>query len=232
MTFNVSDLVNHEIRLKQVLNHFGRLDILVNNAGRAQGGHFEQTNSDIDHELFETNVFGLIKLTRLVVNYWLNQDPIKTNESRHVVFTSSMVAKVGGPFGATYAATKFALHGYIESARTELWNRRIRFTTVCPGPVVSEIRQRTLTTIGGKLEHLNLYSAFFTEMDTKRCAKLMLIAIANQLSECWIANQPVLMSNYAAQYFPSLTMYFGPRLFSMMFNGESILEKQTSMSVV
>lgn len=60
----------------QVIQHFGSLDILVNNAGRTQRALFEQTDLDVDREMFEVNVFGLIRLTRAVVQVTGSTPPV------------------------------------------------------------------------------------------------------------------------------------------------------------
>lgn len=67
LQFNMKETERMPQLVNQVIDHFGRLDILVNNAGRTQRALFERTDLDVDRDLFEVNVFGLIHLTRAVV---------------------------------------------------------------------------------------------------------------------------------------------------------------------
>ncbi|XP_065574950.1 dehydrogenase/reductase SDR family member 7B-like [Artemia franciscana] len=82
----------------------GELDILVNNAGRSQRANWEKIELQVDRDLFEVNVFGLIGLTRTVLPHFLKK------QSGHLVVTSSTAGKLGVPFSGSYTATKHALH--------------------------------------------------------------------------------------------------------------------------
>lgn len=128
LPLDISDTSSHQAHLDTVIKHFGKLDILVNNAARFHMGHFEETGLDVDRKNFEINVFGPIHLSKLTTNYWL-----KDNLPGHLVVTSSIGGFLPMPGSSTYCASKFALHGYCDSARVELFNRNIRVTVVCPG---------------------------------------------------------------------------------------------------
>lgn len=139
----------HKKALDAVISHFGKLDILVNNAGRYQLGLFKDVPLEVDRENFEVNVFGLINLTRVVVNHWIAND-----ERGQIAVTSSGYGKIAGPTNSTYVATKHALHGYFDSIRHEvsqftvsqiffisnstlpcqLYHKNITISVVCPGP--------------------------------------------------------------------------------------------------
>ncbi|KAI1286332.1 Dehydrogenase/reductase SDR family member 7 [Halotydeus destructor] len=204
--FDVKDFDRHEERFNQVIAHFGQLDILVNNAGRTQRANFEETDLAVDKDMFDTNVFGLVKLTRFAVKHWYSHD-----KKGQIVVTSSTAGKVGVPFSCTYTATKHALHGYFEGLRTESHHRGIRVTMICPGPVFSEILGRSYTDqLDKKFDGVHDKSS--KRQDTKRCAYLMAVSIVNQLDESWIAIQPVLTSHYLYQYMPSFARFIIPRL--------------------
>ena len=81
-----------------------QLDILVNNAGRSQRAEWQKIDIRVDRELFETNVFGLLNLSRTVMPHFV------AKKKGHIVVTSSVCGKVGAPFSASYNATKHALH--------------------------------------------------------------------------------------------------------------------------
>lgn len=67
LKFDMKDTERMPQLVDQVIDHFGRIDVLVNNAGRTQRALFETTELDVDRDMFEVNVFGMIRLTRAVV---------------------------------------------------------------------------------------------------------------------------------------------------------------------
>lgn len=107
--FDVTDLSCHQEQVKKVLQHFNCIDVLVNNAGRSLRAMMHETAIEIDQELFQVNVFGVVNLSRLVLNHWYN-----TKWKGHFVVTSSTTGKAGVVNAGAYCATKHALHGYFE----------------------------------------------------------------------------------------------------------------------
>lgn len=205
LQFDMKEVDKMPSLVEKVLQTFGKIDILVNNAGRSQRALFEGIDMDVDREMFEVNVFGLIRLTREVVKHWYS-----TNFPGQIAVTSSIAGKVGAPYSSTYTASKHALHGYFECLRNESHYRGIRITMVCPGPVVSEITERAYT---GSLEKRwgRQHDDDGKRMPTARCAYLMAVAIANRLDEVWVCPQPLLAYFYVQQYMPSVTRMILPR---------------------
>ncbi|MBX3573567.1 MAG: SDR family oxidoreductase [Mesorhizobium sp.] len=108
-------------------DRFGRVDVLVNNAGYGQLGAFEETSQDAIERQFETNVFGVFRVTRAVL-------PImRAHRSGHVITISSMVGLVGVDGGSVYCASKFAVAGWSEALSVELARFGIHATSVHPG---------------------------------------------------------------------------------------------------
>lgn len=193
--FDISDYQRHKASLERVLSQFRQLDILVNNAGRSQRAAFEKIDIAVDEEMFRVNVFGPINLTRLVVDYWF-----KTNYQGQIAVTSSVAGILGAPYSCTYSGTKFALHGYFETLRTEGY-RNVKITMLCPGPVHSRILETSFTEQPG-VNVNKTHAPDSKRMSTERCARLCLVAIVNRVSVAWISIQPVLAVCYLAQYFP------------------------------
>jgi dehydrogenase/reductase SDR family protein 7 len=218
LPLDISDTSSHRTHLDAVVKHFGKLDILVNNAARFHVGRFEETDLEIDRKDFEINVFGLINLTRTVTNYWL-----KAGLKGHLVVTSSCGGFQPIPGSSTYSATKYALHGYFDSARVELFHRNIKVTVVCPGPVDTELLNHSFATKVG--ETLEKRPKPPMVMSAERCAELYSVAIANEVDECWILPNPYLAAIYAAVNFPTLSKYFMKRIinakrFGRMLKGQ------------
>jgi NAD(P)-dependent dehydrogenase (short-subunit alcohol dehydrogenase family) len=113
--------------VEEVLRREGRIDLLVNNAGFgvAPGGA-EESSIEQARAIFETNFFGLIRMTRAVLPHMRQQG------SGRIINMSSVLGFLPMPYGALYAATKHAVEGYSESLDHELRTRGIRVSVVEP----------------------------------------------------------------------------------------------------
>ena len=111
----------------------GQLDVLVNNAGIALGGYFEDQRDAEVREQFETNVFGLMAMTRATLPL------MRARGSGRIVNVSSMGGRVGTPGLAPYCATKFAVEGFSEALHHELSCEGIDVTLVEPGTFPTDI---------------------------------------------------------------------------------------------
>jgi len=111
----------------EVMRRDGRIDLLVNNAGFgvAPAGA-EESSIDQARSIFETNFFGLIRMTRAVVPHMRRQG------SGRIVNIGSVLGFLPMPYGALYAATKHAVEGYSESLDHELRTRGIRVSVIEP----------------------------------------------------------------------------------------------------
>jgi NAD(P)-dependent dehydrogenase (short-subunit alcohol dehydrogenase family) len=113
--------------ISEVIRRDGRIDLLVNNAGFgvAPGGA-EESSIEQARSIFETNFFGLIRMTRAIVPHMRRQG------SGRIINISSVLGFLPMPYGALYAATKHAVEGYSESLDHELRTRGIRVSTIEP----------------------------------------------------------------------------------------------------
>jgi NAD(P)-dependent dehydrogenase (short-subunit alcohol dehydrogenase family) len=116
-----------EAAVSQVMRRDGRIDLLVNNAGFgvAPAGA-EESSIDQARSIFETNFFGLIRMTRAVVPHMRRQG------SGRIINIGSVLGFLPMPYGALYAATKHAVEGYSESLDHELRTRGIRVSVIEP----------------------------------------------------------------------------------------------------
>jgi NAD(P)-dependent dehydrogenase (short-subunit alcohol dehydrogenase family) len=113
--------------VQSVLERAGRLDVLVNNAGIALIGSAEETSVEEAKQLFETNFFGVLRLTQLVLPVMRGQ------RSGRILNISSVVGFLPAPYMAVYAASKHAIEGYSESLDHELRQFGIRVSLIEPG---------------------------------------------------------------------------------------------------
>jgi NAD(P)-dependent dehydrogenase (short-subunit alcohol dehydrogenase family) len=112
--------------VEEVIERFGRIDVLVNNAGVGAVGAGEESSITQAKEVFEINVFGLIRMTNAVLPH------MRAQGSGRVVNVSSVLGLVPAPFMAVYAATKHAVEGYSESVDHELREHGVRMLLVEP----------------------------------------------------------------------------------------------------
>lgn len=109
------------------LARFGRIDVLVNNAGYGHLAVFEETTADDARAQYDTNVFGLMHVTRAVL------PGMRANRSGRIFNISSVGGIVGGESGTLYCASKFAVEGFSESLAGEVGRFGIQVTVVEPG---------------------------------------------------------------------------------------------------
>jgi NAD(P)-dependent dehydrogenase (short-subunit alcohol dehydrogenase family) len=113
--------------VSEVIRREGRIDLLVNNAGFgvAPAGA-EESSIDQARSIFETNFFGLIRMTQAVVPHMRRQG------NGRIINIGSVLGFLPMPYGALYAATKHAVEGYSESLDHELRTRGIRVSVIEP----------------------------------------------------------------------------------------------------
>jgi len=116
-----------EAAVADVIGRFGRIDVLVNNAGLGLAGAAEESSMSQVETLFDTNVFGLIRVTNAVLAH------MRAQGSGRVVNISSVLGFLPAPYMAIYAATKHAVEGYTESIDHEVRQHGIRVLLVEPG---------------------------------------------------------------------------------------------------
>ena len=127
LTLDVTSDESVEAVVKDVMRLDGRVDLLVNNAGLgvAPAGA-EESSIEQARSIFETNFFGLVRMTRAIVPHMRRQG------SGRIINIGSVLGFLPMPYGALYAATKHAIEGYSESLDHELRTRGIRVSVIEP----------------------------------------------------------------------------------------------------
>ena len=146
LALDVTDDAQMTAAVDAIIAERGRVDGLVNNAGYGEYGSLEETPLDKARYQFEVNVFGLARLTQLVLPH------MRAQGSGRIVNVSSIGGKIGEPHGAWYHATKFAVEGLSDSLRMELRPFGIDVVVIQPGAIKTEgngiARERLLATSG------------------------------------------------------------------------------------
>lgn len=110
----------------------GAIDILMNNAGYGSYGAVEDVPISEARYQFEVNVFGLARLTQLVL------PRMRAQRAGTIINVSSIGGRIGEPHGAWYHATKFAVEGFSDSLRMELQQFGINVVVIQPGAIRTE----------------------------------------------------------------------------------------------
>lgn len=132
---DVDDSVSLQTAVREVLAlSGGRLDALVNNAGYGQPGAVEDLPRAALRAQFETNVFGPLELTNLVL------PAMRAQGHGRIVNVSSVLGLVAFPYRGAYNASKHALEGLTDTLRLELRGTGILVALVEPGPIASRFR--------------------------------------------------------------------------------------------
>ncbi|XP_053191646.1 dehydrogenase/reductase SDR family member 7 [Scomber japonicus] len=191
---------SHEEKTKAAIQHFGHIDILINNGGRSQRSLCLETSVDVYKALMELNFLGTVSITKQVLPHMTQRG------TGSIVTVSSVVGIAGAPLSTGYSASKHALQGFFNSLRTELTDYpKILISTVCPGPVQSQIVHNAFTEEVNK--PVGTAGSQEYKMPTSRCVRLMLVGIANGVKEMWIGQQPFLLFFYAWQYTPTFAWF-------------------------
>src|SRR3989440_12154066 len=113
--------------VREGLDRSGRIDVLVNNAGLGVAGTAEESSVEQARALFETNLFGSIRMTRAVLPH------MREPRSGRIINVSSIVGLIPVPYMALYASSLIALEGYSESVDHEVREYGVRVLLVEPG---------------------------------------------------------------------------------------------------
>jgi NAD(P)-dependent dehydrogenase (short-subunit alcohol dehydrogenase family) len=125
---DVTEPNNAEAAVTAAVERFGRIDVLVNNAGTFEAGFFEELTPEQIERTLAANLIGQMNVTRAVLPVMRRQG------SGHVVTISSTAGLASGAeFTSAYAASKFALEGWMEALRVEVAPFGIHTTVVNPG---------------------------------------------------------------------------------------------------
>src|SRR5881396_2753950 len=130
LELDVTDRASCEAFVDRAVHELGGIDILVNAAGLALGRDpFDESTEADERAVLETNVNGLIRMTRLALPH--------LRDDGHIVNLGSVAGRQAYEKGALYLTSKFAVRGFTYALREDLLGRPIRLTTVDPGLVES-----------------------------------------------------------------------------------------------
>jgi len=134
---DVTDGASIAAAVAEGIARFGRIDALVNNAGYGAYGALEAFSTDRIRRQFDTNVIGLLEMTKAVLPH------MRANRSGTIVNISSIGGQITFPLGTLYHGTKFAVEGLSEALHYELEPLGIRVRIVEPGMIRTDFGGRS-----------------------------------------------------------------------------------------
>jgi NAD(P)-dependent dehydrogenase (short-subunit alcohol dehydrogenase family) len=137
---DVTDENSVKNAIQSILSESGRIDLLVNNAGYGLTGALEDIRIDEIRALYETNLFGVIRVTQAVL------PTMRKQGSGRIINISSGAGRIGYPGGSAYVSSKFALEGLSESMAYEIEQFGIRTVLVEPGFVRTNFGENIVIT--------------------------------------------------------------------------------------
>src|SRR3990170_2900956 len=133
LQLDVNDIGSVGAAIEEVIRREGRIDVLVNNAGIGIEGAVEDFDDDEVLAVFETNLFGVIRVTRAVLPHMRSQG------SGTIVTVGSLAGKATAPFSGIYSASKHAVEALSDALYYELQQFGIRVVLIEPGGFETEI---------------------------------------------------------------------------------------------
>ncbi len=153
------------------VSNYGHLDVLVNNAGISMRALFNDTDLKVIKEVMDVNFWGMVYCTKFALPHLL-----KTRGS--VVGVSSIAGFIGLPARTAYSASKFAMHGFLESLRTENLANHLHVLIASPGFTSSSIRENARMADGSKQKKSPLEEGKI--MRAEEVAELLYTAISKR----------------------------------------------------
>lgn len=127
--------------IEKTIEKYGKLDVLINNAGISMRAFFKEVDLNVLKQLMDVNFWGTVYCTKYALPYLL-----ETKGS--VVGVSSVAGFIGLPGRTGYSASKFAMHGFLETLRTEHLIDGLHVLILCAGYTKSNIRYKALLADG------------------------------------------------------------------------------------
>lgn len=135
---DVTDEKSIQAAIRYAVDKYKKVDVLVNNAGYALYGPFEASTTEQIAKQFNTNVFGLMEVTRAMLPVF------RAQKDGVLINVTSMGGRIGFPLYTLYNSTKWAVEGFSEALQYELKALNIRVKTIEPGVIKTDFYDRSM----------------------------------------------------------------------------------------
>ncbi len=183
LSLDLEDTANLNGKAEEAIRIYGRIDMLINSGGISQRGLALETDLETEQRLMNVNFWGTAILSKAVLPNMI------ANGGGNIVCISSLVGKFGTRMRSAYSASKHALHGYFDSLRSEMYDKKINITIVCPGFIKTKVTLNALTANGSPQGTMD--SAQENGMSAEECAKQIVQAVKSNKEEVYIGGKEV-----------------------------------------
>jgi NAD(P)-dependent dehydrogenase (short-subunit alcohol dehydrogenase family) len=214
LKMDVSDDASMVEGVNTIIKNEGRIDVLVNNAGFGSYGTIEDVSMADAHYQLDVNLFGLARLTQLVLPYMRDQHFGK------IVNITSIGGKIGMPLGGWYHASKFAVEGLSDSLRLEVKPFGIDVIVIEPGGIKTEwtgIAAESMKRVSGDTAYKGLVAKTIPMFDMAEKNGSEPELIAKLIKKAVSAKKP--KARYSGGFLA------GPMLFIKRWLGDAIFDK-------
>ncbi len=133
--------------IQAAIDRFGRIDVLVNNAGYGDAGSIEDTPLSAFRDQIETNLFGVINVTKAALPF------LREQRAGHILQISSVGGRIGPPSRGAYSAAKWGVEGFSEVLAKEVGPLGIHVTIIEPGAFRTDFAGTSTTLREGRPEY-------------------------------------------------------------------------------
>ena len=187
----------HDIdtQVQPIIAELGRVDILINNAGISQRSDVVDTQLEVYDQIMNVNFMGSVAMAKAVLPIMYER------QSGNICVISSVMARITTPSRSGYSASKYALHGFFESLRSEAVHQGVQVTMIIPGYVRTNVSKNAVTADGtahGKMDEVQ-----DNGMAPEALAKDIYKAVAKNKAEIKSGGKE-LYAMQLARFFPSI----------------------------
>ncbi len=134
---DVTDPISIQSAIEESINVFGGIDVVVNNAGYGGVGVFEAASQEQIQRQFDTNVFGVMNVTRAILPYF------RQKKAGTIINVTSVGGLITFPIYSVYHSTKWAVEGFAEALQYELRPFNIKIKNIEPGAIKTDFYDRS-----------------------------------------------------------------------------------------
>uniref|UniRef100_A0A3P9KVA6 Dehydrogenase/reductase SDR family member 7B n=1 Tax=Oryzias latipes TaxID=8090 RepID=A0A3P9KVA6_ORYLA len=181
---------------EEILKCYGHVDVLINNAGISYRGNILDTHISVQREVMETNYFGPISLTQVLLPSMVHR------RSGHIVVISSVQGKIAIPSRSAYAASKHATQAFFDCLRAEIEQYGISVMVISPGYIQTDLSINAVTGDGSKYGIMDKTTA--AGQNPRDVAHAVLKAVCQRSSDVLLAGTLPSVAVYLRTLWPAL----------------------------
>lgn len=181
--------------VEQTYLHFGRIDVLINNAGISMRALLQDLDTSVLHKVMDVNFWGTVYCTKYALPYLL-----QTKGS--IVGVISIAGFIGLPGRTGYAASKFAVRGFLNTVRIENRRKGLHVLIAAPGFTASDIRKKALDATGHQQGESPRNETKM--MSAEQCASIILKGIRRRKKEIIMTFVEGKLAVFLSKWLPGL----------------------------